>query len=195
MDYKDSTKIIFNKRKLDILIRLGCPDKPLLEILKTGKFTKTGDKLIDETLESLVDFKCFKNWGGNHNPKGINGCNKTKKLGQVDLQVDQQVDRSRFGQVEDRDRDINKYLLEFKEFIREYPREVNNNKYNLNYFIEALKKVSFDKLIEQVRNYSSKVEYEGREKQYIKTAENWLKEECWKNNYDFEYLPVEWHDE
>ena len=180
---------------MDILIRLGCPDKPLLEILKTGKFTKTGDKLIDETLESLVDFKCFKNWGGNHNPKGINGCNKTKKLGQVDLQVDQQVDRSRFGQVEDRDRDINKYLLEFKEFIREYPREVNNNKYNLNYFIEALKKVSFDKLIEQVRNYSSKVEYEGREKQYIKTAENWLKEECWKNNYDFEYLPVEWHDE
>jgi hypothetical protein len=102
MQYKNATKIIIYKKKLDILIRLGCPDNQILQLLKTGKFTPTGDSLIDETLECLVDFKEFKNWGGNHNPKGINGYNKKKKRGQVDRQVDSQDD----CQVVDKDIDI-----------------------------------------------------------------------------------------
>ena len=102
MQYKNATKIIIDKRKLDILIRLGCPDNQILQLLKTGKFTPTGDSLIDETLECLVDFKEFKNWGGNHNPKGINGCNKNKKRSQVDQQVDSQDD----CQVVDKNKDI-----------------------------------------------------------------------------------------
>jgi hypothetical protein len=123
MQYKNATKIIIDKRKLDILIRLGCPDNQILQILKTGKFTPTGDSLIDETLECLVDFKEFKNWGGNHNPKGINGCNKKKKRGQVDQQVDSQDDCQVVDKDKDKDKRFKKPLL---DEIREYCKERNN---------------------------------------------------------------------
>ncbi len=119
MQYKNATKIIIDKRKLDILIRLGCPDNQILELIKIGKFTPTGDSLIDETLECLVDFKEFKNWGGNHNPKGINGCNKKKKRGQVDQQVDKQddcqvVDKDIDKDIEEDKDKKNKYIFEGK---------------------------------------------------------------------------------
>ena len=123
MQYKEAKKIIIDKHKLEILIRLGCPDSNILSIIKTGKFEKTGDSLIDETLECLCDFKSFKNWGGNHNPLGINGSKITKNRGQVDHQVDHQVD----GQVVDKDKDKDKdkeedidkdniYYLQFENF-------------------------------------------------------------------------------
>ena len=70
MQYKDITKIIIDKRKLDILVRLGCPDKNLLERIKTGKVIKTGDKLIDDTLECLIDVRNFDNWGGKREGAG-----------------------------------------------------------------------------------------------------------------------------
>lgn len=113
MQYKNATKIIIDKRKLEILIRLGCPDEVLLGYIKTGKYKKTNDKLVDEILESLIDFKDFKNWGGNHNPNGINGCNKKKNLGQVDRQVENTLD----SQVVDKDIDIDKDLNRNKEYI------------------------------------------------------------------------------
>ena len=113
MQYKQIQKIIIDKRKLDNLIRIGCPDEQLLQIIKTGKFKKTGDKLIDDTLECLIDFRSFKNWGGNHNPNGINGCNIKKKRGQVDHQVDRQDG----GQVVDKDKD----------------KDISNNTINFNY--------------------------------------------------------------
>ena len=123
MQYRSNIKIIIDKRKLDILFRLGCPDEKIIQVLKTGKFIKTGDSLIDETLETFADKKEFKNWGGNHNPKGINGCNKKKKTGQVDQQVDSQVG----GQVVDIDKDIdididNNILGAFNKWLR-YKKE------------------------------------------------------------------------
>lgn len=104
MQYKQNKKIIIDKRKLDILIRLGCPDVQILELIKTGDFTRTGDSLIDDTLECLIDRRDFKNWGGNHNPTGKN---QYTKRGQVDHQVDHQVELGQLaGQVVDKDIDI-----------------------------------------------------------------------------------------
>lgn len=110
MQFKKTKKLIIDEQKLNVLIRLGCPDDKLLSVIKTGKFEKTGDQIIDEILECLVDKKEFKNWGGNHNPKGINGYNKKKNL----CQVDQQVDRSRLGQ--DVDKDLDKDIDKEKEY-------------------------------------------------------------------------------
>ena len=76
MQFRTTKKLIIDEQKLSVLIRLGCPDDRLLSVIKTGKFEKTGDEIIDEILECFVDRKEFKNWGGNHNPKGINNCNK-----------------------------------------------------------------------------------------------------------------------
>ncbi|MBO7712657.1 MAG: hypothetical protein J6S85_03755 [Methanobrevibacter sp.] len=106
MQYRNITKLVIDKRKLDILMRIGCPDEQLLQLIKTGKFDKTGDKLIDDTLECLIDFKSFKNWGGNHNPTGKN--QHSQKRGQVDHQVEHQVVQQDGGQVVDKDIDIDK---------------------------------------------------------------------------------------
>ena len=107
MQYKDNTKIIIDKRKLDVLIRLGCPDEQLLELVKTGNFTPTGDDLIDETLECLVDIKHFSNWGGFRKGSG----KKPKKnniLNQVENQLENQVANQEINQVVDKDKDKDK---------------------------------------------------------------------------------------
>lgn len=70
MQYKTNIKIMVDKRKLDILLRLKCPEEILWEVIKTGEVHKTGDSLIDETLETLVDIKEFKNWGGSRKGSG-----------------------------------------------------------------------------------------------------------------------------
>lgn len=57
MQYQKNQKIIIDSRKLEVLIRFGCPDEIILQKIKTGKSKKTGDKLIDEMLDSLISFK------------------------------------------------------------------------------------------------------------------------------------------
>ena len=101
MQYKDSPKIMIDKRKLEILFRLGCPDAQIIELLKTKKFTPTGDSLIDETLESLIDFKVFENWGGFR----IGSGRKHKKSGIKNQDANQDA-----NQVVDKDRDNNIYI-------------------------------------------------------------------------------------
>ena len=64
MQYKKNIKIIIDKRKLDLLLRLNCPKKILYDAVINNKITKVGDELIDDTLESLIDVKEFSNWGG-----------------------------------------------------------------------------------------------------------------------------------
>lgn len=166
MQYKEAKKIVIDKHKLDILIRLGCPDEQILSLIKTGKFDRTGDSLIDETLECLCDFKSFKNWGGNHNPLGINGSKTTKKLGQVDGQVDHQdgcqvVD---IDKEEELDIEIeNKYDLLFEEFWKEYTpvksKEghfvARGNKQNCyKKFVKLLKEgVKYEILMDKVKEY------------------------------------------
>ena len=121
MQYKNTEKIIIDGYKLKTLFRLGCPDSQILELLKTGKFTPTGDSLIDETLECLVDRKVFNNWGGIRE-----GAGRKSRLNQDENQLDNQLEKkSRFSgknnqlenqdenqlenqdgnQVEDKDRD------------------------------------------------------------------------------------------
>ena len=57
MQYKNNIKISIDKRKLEILLRVGCPENVIWETIKTGKITKTGDKLIDDNLETFMDIK------------------------------------------------------------------------------------------------------------------------------------------
>ena len=110
MQYQKNIKIIIDKRKLDVLERLGCPDEKIISLIKTGKFKPTGDHLIDETLECLVDIKEFDNWGGKRE-----GAGRPKK-NQVDIQVENQ-DENHLGNQDanqvadidkDRDRDRDK---------------------------------------------------------------------------------------
>lgn len=108
MRYNNTKKIIIDERKLNILVRLGCPDKQILDVIKTGNFEKTGDSIIDETLECLVDFKEFDNWGGKRT--GAGRPPKIKEDNQVENQDDIQDGNQDIIQVvdKDKDRDINK---------------------------------------------------------------------------------------
>lgn len=101
MRYKTNTKIIIDKRKLETLKRLNCPKEILIDLIFDGVLNLTGDSLIDDNLESLIEEKEFKNWGGNHNPKG----NNQYTLGQVDQVVDL---GQNIGQVGDKDKDKDK---------------------------------------------------------------------------------------
>lgn len=118
MQYKDSPKIMIDERKLEILFRLGCPDAQIIELLKTKTFTPTGDKLIDDTLECLIDCKHFDNRGGNHNPTGKNQYTKNEsgQSGQNDRSKTRSNDWSKTGQTTDKDIEL----------------EYNNNNINNN---------------------------------------------------------------
>lgn len=143
MQSRITRKIIIDEQKLNVLIRLGCPDDRLLSVIKTGKFEKTGDKIIDEILECLTDRKEFKNWGGNHNPNGINNCKKRKKRGQVDQQDGSQDG----GQVVDKDKDIDKDKI--KSIKYNHYGELNN---------VCLKGDDFEKLSKQHENLNEAIE-------------------------------------
>ena len=66
----ENVKLIFDKRKLETLIRLGVPDSSLIELLKTGKATPTGDMLVDDYLETVMTIKSFSSeWGGKRQKK------------------------------------------------------------------------------------------------------------------------------
>lgn len=104
MQYKDNTKMIIDKRKLEILLRLGCPDEQLLQLIKTGTFTKTGDKLIDDTLECLIDVRDFENWGGAR--EGAGRKKKNQDENQLEIQDDNHLANQDAFQVVDKDIDI-----------------------------------------------------------------------------------------
>lgn len=136
MQYKNNKKIIIDQRKLEFLFRLGCPDKQIIELLKTGDFTSTGDNLIDETLESLLDFKVFENWGGAR--KGVG--RKPKKSGkknQLENQDENQLENQDDGQVVDKDIDKDIYI---------------NNIFNNNIYKQENKRFTKPTL-EQVKQY------------------------------------------
>ena len=117
MQYQKNIKIIIDKRKLDVLTRIGCPDEKILSLLKTGKFEPTGDKLIDETLECLIDIKEFDNWGGKREGAGRPKKNQDENhLGNQDANQVADIDK-------DKDRDIDKdseVIVEIQENER-YP--------------------------------------------------------------------------
>ena len=122
MQYKSNTKIIIDKRKLDTLFRIGCPDNAIISLLKTGSFENTGDSLIDENLESLLDIKEFKNWGGKRDNSG----RKSNHLENQDEKQDafQVVDKDK-----EKDKDKDKRLSMKKPTLQEvidYCNERNN---------------------------------------------------------------------
>lgn len=104
MQNKTTQKIIIDATKLETLLRLGCSEKAISDYIFYNKFTKQDDRLINTLLESLLDRRDFKNWGGNHNPLGKNQ-HTNKQLGQVDQQV---VLGQVGGQVVDKDKDKDK---------------------------------------------------------------------------------------
>ena len=114
MQYKQTIKLVIDKRKLDILIRIGCPDEKLLELIKTGTFTKTGDQMIDDTLECLIDFKEFDNWGGKREGAGRPKKNQIDNQNEIQVEnrdenhLDNQVGNQDANQVADKDKDIGK---------------------------------------------------------------------------------------
>lgn len=97
MQYQKNIKIIIDKRKLDVLDRIGCPDEKIISMIKTGTFEPTGDKLIDETLECLVDIREFDNWGGRR--QGAGRPRKNQDENQLDIQDGNQD----ANQLEDKD--------------------------------------------------------------------------------------------
>lgn len=104
MQYKNSKKIIIDKRKLETLIRLGCPISVISDYIIFDKITKTNDEIIDENLETLLETKTFDNWGGQRNNSGRK--QKIKENNQDDNQDDNQ---DAFQVVDkDKDKDSNK---------------------------------------------------------------------------------------
>lgn len=106
-------------------MRLGCPDDVLLKLLKTGEVTQTGDSLIDEYLESMVDIKEFSNWGGCRKNSG-----RKSKNNQLENQLEKQDDN------QDSINLANKHKHKHNNNL--------NNKYKVNYSIIRLNDKDFD---------------------------------------------------
>lgn len=78
--YEKTQTIILNKRTLEILFRIGCPDNEIINLLKTGARANTKDNLINDLLNELIIQQPNETppeptapmRGGNHNPNGIN---------------------------------------------------------------------------------------------------------------------------
>ena len=117
MQFKSNTKIIIDKRKLDTVVRLGCTDEMLLKLIKTGEVEKTGDALLDELLESMMDVKEFSNWGGSRKNSG-----RKSRFNQDENQLENQDENQDDCQLEDIDKDKDKDILN-NDIIRKYKFE------------------------------------------------------------------------
>lgn len=211
MQYKTNTKIIIDKRKLDILLRIGCPDSQLLELIKTGKFTRTGDSLIDDTLECLIDLKDFSNWGGKRN-----GAGRKKKN-----QVENQVENQDAFQVVDKDIDIDKEIdkdksikergtrgkpskeneILFNEFWSLYvPVKCKDGRYTdkgskqmaFKSFCKALGKDSYENIKNGLARYL-KMKYESNS--MTANVSTFLNQERWKDEFEENFIIPEKKEE
>lgn len=102
MQYKKNIKIVIDKRKLDLLIRLNCPKDVIYDAVVNNTITKVGDELIDDTLEALIDVKEFNNWGGKREGSG--------RKNHLENQVENHLENQELNQVVDKDKDIDKEL-------------------------------------------------------------------------------------
>lgn len=110
MRYKNSIKLIIDKRKLDTLMRLNCPIEILMNLILKNELKLTGDELIDDNLESLIEIKQFNNWGGNREGAGrpIKNQLENQDENQLENQDDNQDENQDANQVGDKDKDIDK---------------------------------------------------------------------------------------
>lgn len=212
MQYKSNTKILIDKRKLDLLIRLGCPDKQIVDVIKTGNFTPTGDSLIDETLECLVDVKSFTNWGGSRNNAGRKS-NKNKEINQVENQLENQVESHLANQdtfqVVDKDKDIynninininnnlNKNNLNLNNIYNTYFdvfwEEFKPVKCNGRFVDKGSKKTAYEKFVKLLKKGENYDDIIRGTREYISHCQEnnqltcgatvFLNQERWKNDY------------
>ena len=152
MRYKNSIKIIIDKRKLDTLLRLNCPIEVLIDLVFRNKLNLTGDSLIDDNLESLLEIKEFNNWGGSR--EGSGRPHKNQLENQLENQDDNQDENQDANQVGDKDKDIdidntnnitnsisnitnisNRFIKPSIEEVEQYCLE-RKNKIDAQYFID-----------------------------------------------------------
>ena len=152
MRYKNSIKIIIDKRKLDTLLRLNCPIEVLIDLVFRNKLNLTGDSLIDDNLESLLELKEFNNWGGSR--EGSGRPHKNQLENQLENQDDNQDENQDANQVGDKDKDIdidntnnitnsisnitnisNRFIKPSIEEVEQYCLE-RKNKIDAQYFID-----------------------------------------------------------
>ncbi len=189
MQYKNTQKIVIDKRKLEILLRLNCPKENIYEAIVNNKIIYTDDELINDNLESFVDIKIFDNWGGARNGSGRKPSNNKKKNqdeNQLENQDANQDVNQEPNQVVDKDIDIDKDIYIdnlFNNFYNKYPNKKSKTKALIS-FKKALKKVSFEKLMDGLENYLKEIEIKKTEKQYIKHPATWLNQECWLDEYE-----------
>lgn len=154
MQYKKNVKIIIDKRKLDILLRLNCDKNIILDAIIYNKINLTGDELIDENLETLVDIKEFNNWGGKRNNSG------RKKNNQVENQLENQLDYQEYNQVVDididKDKDIN-INKKIDKYINPYKNHFELNYKSILKSKPFLSSKDLDKIIELYSIYDEEI--------------------------------------
>lgn len=168
MQYKNSKKLLIDQRKLESLFRLGCPDKQIIDLLKTGTFASTGDSLIDDMLESLIDYRVFENWGGTRTGAGRKS-KKSAKKNQLENQDDNQDEKQLANQdinhlacqVVDKDIDKDKVI---SKILSSIGKENTNS-----IFIDSNFSCSkFDVFKVYIQNMPAEI---------IKSVESWIKKE------------------
>lgn len=121
MQNKITRKIIIDKHKLDVLMRLGCAESTIMSHIIGGEPLKTGDALTDEILESLVDYKEFDNWGGTRQGAGRPKKNQLENQdAKINLKIKMnkleknQLENQDAIQVVDKDKDKDKDIKDSK---------------------------------------------------------------------------------
>ena len=198
MQYKKNAKIIIDKRKFETLRRLNCPKEVIIDLIFDNVLNKTGDELIDDNLETLLEVKEFKNWGGNHNPKG----NNQYTFGQVDQLVDQgQNGGQEIGQVVDKDRDRDRdiystnkekeklkkekekqVLDSFNSFWKLYPRK-KSRETALKAFKKSILAADPSTIMNGLKRYLEEIRVKNTTQEYIKHPATWLNQQCWEDEY------------
>lgn len=177
MRYEKTIKILIDKRKLDILIRLNCPKQNIIDLIFENKLTLTGDNLIDENLETLIDIKEFQNWGGKRKGSG------RPKNNQVENHLENQVE----NQVENQDVNhlANQDINQVEDKDKDKDKDINiNNKSNI---IDIYCNKDFEKVFniyKETCNNLTPIIFERRNKVVLEKLRDFLEE----INFDFDYF-------
>ena len=187
MQYKQSPKIIIDQRKLDLLTRLGCSEKVIFSAIIGREYKPTGDNLIDETLECLVDRRLFENWGGSR----VGAGRKTAKKNQLENQDENHLVNQDGLQVVDidKDKESDKDIInKFESFWSLYtPIKTSdgfvakgNKQLAQKAFTKALKGASYETIIRGLEQYLTFCRENNR---YTKQASTWLNQRGWEDDY------------
>lgn len=198
MRYKNSIKIIIDKRKLDTLLRLNCPIEILVDLVFRNKLNVVGDSLIDDNLESLLEIKEFNNWGGSR--AGSGRPHKNQDENQLENQDDNQDENQDINQVGDKDKDKDIDIdntsnitnsISNKEYKKNKKIKKDKNIYGefknvklTNEEYEKLNNIYQDKLQQAIEKLSCYIESSGRKynNHYaVLGKHNWVYKEIMKN--------------